>query len=130
MENIAAAIEGLHSYDIETTRTSLHFLVKHGSQAAVKYILPLTVHPDVAIRFFAKKAIRIIRAKPDIIEEAQRSDGSLTGASASVSAKSSTIPFSEDEEIHSSVDTVSMGAIDGRRKKKTVPPYARGCVVI
>ena len=63
MENMAAAIDALGSYDVELTRKALSFLVKGGFGSAVKYILPLTVHPDVAIRFFAKKAVRIIRSR-------------------------------------------------------------------
>ncbi len=69
MENMSAAIDALGSYDVELTRKALAFLVRGGFDSAVKYIMPLTVHPDVAIRFFAKKAVRILRTRQKAVSQ-------------------------------------------------------------
>jgi len=55
VENIAQAIEALESYDLERTKEALHYLIRAGELRAIEHILPLTQHPDVALRHFAKK---------------------------------------------------------------------------
>ena len=62
MENVAAALEALGTYDLESTKKALAFLIEHGDPAVVGKILPLTAHPDVAIRYFAKRAVAHLRS--------------------------------------------------------------------
>ena len=69
MESIAAAVEALSTYDLEETKRALHYLVSQGEQAALEHILPLTAHPDVAIRYFAKRAVTILRQRAGLIHE-------------------------------------------------------------
>ena len=69
MESIAAAVEALSTYDLEETKRALHYLVSQGEQAALEHILPLTAHPDVAIRYFAKRAVTILRKRAGLISE-------------------------------------------------------------
>ena len=61
MENVAQAIEALKSYDLEDTKQALRYLIREGELCAIEHVLPLTQHPDVALRYFAKRALRILR---------------------------------------------------------------------
>ncbi len=69
MESIAAAVEALSTYDLEETKRALQYLVTQGEQAALEHILPLTAHPDVAIRYFAKRAVSILRKRAGLVPE-------------------------------------------------------------
>ena len=139
MENMAAAIDALGSYDVELTRKALSFLVKGGFDSATKYILPLTVHPDVAIRFFAKKAVRIMRARQTKNTQIQASKVNLESATEQLSATEQ----SQNVEEVSVVKEVSTGREPAGssspssfrrycavRNHHTSPAYRRASVVI
>jgi hypothetical protein len=59
-----AALEALDSYDPAETKRGLRFLVDEGDFQALSRILPLTQHPDPAIRFVAKRAAKELRSLP------------------------------------------------------------------
>lgn len=59
-----AALEALESYEPATTKRALRFLVDQKDFQALPRILPLTQHPDPAIRFVAKRAARELQALP------------------------------------------------------------------
>lgn len=58
------ALEALESYDPALTKRALRFLVDQGDPRVLPRVLPLSQHPDAAIRFVAKRAIKELRALP------------------------------------------------------------------
>lgn len=63
MQDTAQAIDALGSFDVDVTKEALVWLADHGEITALEHVLPLSAHPDVAIRWFAKKALRALRER-------------------------------------------------------------------
>lgn len=81
MHDVAEALEGLKSYDLEVTKEALGWLVTRGEVTALEAVLPLTQHPDVAIRHFAKRAVAALRSLLPAGDVRTSPSASLTGAS-------------------------------------------------
>jgi len=131
---MSTAIEGLESYDVELTRKSLKFLIQSGSDTAIKYIMPLTIHPDVAIRYIAKKAVKLIRSKPSRAQvETMQSIQNIETTKTSQPAKplTSTLPMETTKPVATKQATKST-TIPGipHLKSNTVPQYRRSFITI
>lgn len=61
---LEAAYDALDSYDPAATKRALRYLVDAGEISALPRILPLTQHPQAAIRFVAKRAAQELRSLP------------------------------------------------------------------
>lgn len=57
----AQAYEALDSFEPGLTKRAMRFLVDVRDAEALPRILPLTQHPDAAIRFVAKRAVKELR---------------------------------------------------------------------
>ena len=58
----AQADEALDSFEPGTTKRAVRYLVDVRDHEALPRILPLTQHPDAAIRFVAKRAVKELRS--------------------------------------------------------------------
>jgi hypothetical protein len=148
MDNMAAAVDALGSYDVEVTRKALSFLVRGGFDSAIKYIMPLSVHPDVAIRFFAKKAIRLIRERQMRLKSQHSMDKAMSLEAESMALEAETMGSGESAELESwktegtqRVSSVSEGISSppassskarpsSVRNHHSIPRFKRGLVVI
>ena len=63
MDDTAQAIEALETHDVDRIKEALTWLIRHGEITALEHTLPLIQHPHVAIRWYAKKAVRALRER-------------------------------------------------------------------